>query len=90
MFVKRLRNIMRVTAPMGLMLWSTVANADWALNLREGVTPVSHEVYDLHMYILWIVTIIGIGVFAVMTWSIFHHRKSKGAVAAQFTHSTDR
>ena len=88
MFVKRLRNIMRVTAPMGLMLWSTVANADWALNLREGVTPVSHEVYDLHMYILWIVTIIGIGVFAVMTWSIIHHRKSKGAVAAQFTHST--
>ena len=88
MFVKSLRNIMRGAAPMGLMLWSTVANADWALNLREGVTPVSHQVYGLHMYILWIVTIIGVGVFAVMSWSIFHHRKSKGAVAAQFHHNT--
>ena len=88
MFVKSLRNIMRGAAPMGLMLWSTVASADWALNLREGVTPVSHEVYDLHMIILWIVTIIGIGVFGIMAWSIFHHRKSKGAVAAKFHHST--
>lgn len=88
MFVKNLRNIMRGAVPMVLLLWTTVANADWALNLREGVTPVSREVYDLHMYILWIVTIIGIGVFAVMTWSIFYHRKSKGAVAAKFHHST--
>ena len=88
MFVKRLRNIMRIAAPMGLMLWSSVANADWAPNLTEGVTPVSHEVYDLHMIVLWIVTIIGILVFGVMAWSIFHHRKSRGAVPAQFHHST--
>ena len=88
MFVIRLRNIMRVAAPMGLMLWSTVANADWALNLRKGVTPISHEVYGLHMIILCIVTIIGIGVFGIMAWSIFHHRKSRGAVAAKFHHST--
>ncbi|MEE8321733.1 MAG: cytochrome c oxidase subunit II, partial [Gammaproteobacteria bacterium] len=31
---------------------------------------------------------IGIVVFSVMIWSIFHHRKSKGAVAAQFHHNT--
>jgi cytochrome c oxidase subunit 2 len=88
MFVKSLRNIIRGTVPTVLLLWSTVASADWALNLREGVTPVSHEVYDLHMIILWIVTIIGIIVFGIMAWSIVHHRKSKGAVAAQFHHST--
>ena len=58
------------------------------LNLTEGVTPTSKKVYDLHMTILYIVTAIGVGVFAVMGWSIFHHRKSKGAVAAQFHHST--
>lgn len=73
---------------MVLLLWSTVANADWTLNLRQGVTPISREIYDLHMIILWIVTFIGIGVFGVMAWSIFHHRKSKGAVPAQFYHST--
>ncbi len=73
---------------MALLLWTTVANADWALNLTEGVTPISHEVYDLHMLILYIVTVIGIIVFGVMAWSIVHHRKSKGAVAAKFHHST--
>ena len=57
-------------------------------NLTEGVTPTSQKVYDLHMTILYIVTVIGVAVFAVMCWSIFHHRKSKGAVAAQFHHST--
>jgi len=73
---------------MVLLLWSTVVSADWALNLREGVTQISHEVYDLHMIILWVVTIIGIIVFGIMAWSIVHHRKSKGAVLAQFHHST--
>jgi cytochrome c oxidase subunit 2 len=40
------------------------------------------------MQILYIVTVIGILVFSVMCWSIYHHRKSKGAVAEQFHHST--
>ncbi len=64
------------------------AMADWALNMREGVTPISQEIYNLHMVTLWVVTIIGILVFGVMFWSIFHHRKSKGAKAAKFSHST--
>ncbi len=58
------------------------------LNLTEGVTPTSKKVYDLHMTILYIVTAIGVAVFAVMCWSIFHHRKSRGAVPAKFHHST--
>ncbi len=57
-------------------------------NLTEGVTPTSKKVYDLHMTILYIVTAIGVAVFAVMCWSIFHHRKSRGAVPAKFHHST--
>lgn len=88
MFVKNLRNIMRGAIPMALLLWSTVANADWTLNLTKGVTPISNEVYGLHMLILYIVTVIGVIVFSIMAWSIVHHRKSKGAVAAKFHHST--
>jgi len=64
------------------------AMADWALNMREGATPISQEIYNLHMVTLWVVTIIGILVFGVMFWSIFHHRKSKGVKAAKFSHST--
>jgi cytochrome c oxidase subunit 2 len=56
--------------------------------MTQGVTKVSHEVYDLHMLVLWIVTIVGIGVFAVIIYSLINHRKSKGAVAAQFHENT--
>lgn len=62
--------------------------AEWGLNMREGITPISQKVYDMHMVSLWVVTIIGIVVFGVMFWSIFHHRKSKGVKPAKFSHST--
>lgn len=71
-----------------LLLVTESARAEYPLNLTQGVTPISREVYDLHMIILIIVTVIGVAVFAVMFWSIFHHRKSKGAVAQQFHHNT--
>jgi len=65
-----------------------VAQADYALNLRQGVTGISHELYNLHMLILGICVLIGIGVFGTMFYSIYHHRKSKGHVAAQFHENT--
>lgn len=88
MFVKKLKDCLMGIATPVLLIWTGAANAEWGLNMTPGVTPVSREVYDLHMLILWIVTIIGICVFGVMFWSIFHHRKSKGAVPAKFHHST--
>ena len=88
MSVIKLRNILSGVFTFLIFGWTTSAWAEYGLNLTRGVTPTSQKVYDLHMLILWIVTIIGILVFAVMFWSIFHHRKSKGAVAAQFHHST--
>ena len=88
MFVRKLRNYIRGLAIPALLLWAGSAFAEYGLNLTQGVTPISREVYDLHMIILYVVTAIGLAVFAVMFWSIFHHRKSKGAVAAQFHHST--
>ena len=65
-----------------------VAMADYRLNLHQGVTKISNEIYDLHMLVLWIVTIVGIGVFAVMIYSIINHRKSKGVKPATFHEST--
>jgi len=70
------------------MLWAKTAMAEYDLNMTPGVTPISKEIYDLHMLALWMVTIIGIIVFAIMIWSIVRHRKSRGAVAAKFHHST--
>lgn len=64
------------------------AMAEYGLNLTEGVTSISKEVYDLHMLALWMVTSIGILVFGLMIWSIVNHRRSKGVKAAQFHHSS--
>ena len=64
------------------------AEAAWQLNMTQGVTSTSREAYDLHMLVLWICTIVGIGVFAVMIYAIATFRKSKGAVPATFSHST--
>ena len=40
-----------------------------------------------HMLIFWICVAIGFVVFSIMFYSIYHHRKSRGAVAAQFHES---
>lgn len=73
---------------VAMLLGAGNAFADYQLNMTEGVTEMSREIYDLHMLVLWICTIVGIGVFAVFFYSIFKHRKSKGAVAASFHENT--
>jgi cytochrome c oxidase subunit 2 len=57
-------------------------------NMPIGVTETSHTIYHLHMLVFWVCVVIGIGVFGVMFYSIFKHRKSKGHQAAQFHEST--
>jgi len=58
------------------------------LNMPVGVTEVSAEVHALHMQMFWWCCVIGAAVFGVMIYSMFKHRKSKGAVAADFHEST--
>jgi cytochrome c oxidase subunit 2 len=71
------------------VLASGPALAGWSdINLRVGVTPLSEEIYHLHMLILWICVAIAVAVFGVMIYSIATFRKSKGAVPATFDHST--
>jgi len=87
MSVDKLKQTVLAVVTVSLFLASGAALADYTLNLTEGVTPTSHKVYELHMLILYIVTAIGVVVFGIMCWSIFFHRKSKGAVAVPFHHS---
>lgn len=89
MTFKKMSGRMSATlASMLSMLFVSSAQADYALNMTQGVTPISRDLYGLHMIVFWICVVIGILVFAAMAWSILHHRKSKGAVAAQFHEST--
>lgn len=58
------------------------------VNMTQGVTQQSGDHFDLHMIVLWICVVIGIGVFTVMFTSIVLHRKSRGHEPAKFNHST--
>ena len=60
----------------------------WQMNMFKGVTPVSHDMYYLHMVAIAICTVIGIVVFGVMIYALIHHRKSRGYQAATFYENT--
>jgi len=57
-------------------------------NLQQPMTPIADEVYSLHNMMLIICTAIFVAVFSVMFYSIWKHRKSKGAVAANWHENT--
>jgi cytochrome c oxidase subunit II len=68
----------------------SVAHADWGgLNMHEGVTILSKEIYGLHMTIFYYCVAIGVVVFGVMIYSMVKFRKSQGAEADKtLVHST--
>src|SRR5210317_651996 len=87
------------TVIVGLAVLAAVIAATWILlvapsltgneiNMPRGVTSLSANHYDLHMIVLWVCVVIGIGVFTAMFTSIVLHRKSRGHEAAKFSHST--
>ena len=64
------------------------ARAAQEYNLQPPVTPIAQQMYDLHSFIFWVCVVIFIGVFGVMFYSIFKHRKSVGHTAQQFHENT--
>lgn len=60
----------------------------WQLNMGKGVTQTARLAWEAHMVALWVCVVIGFLVFAAMAYAIFAFRKSKGAVAATFSHNT--
>ena len=66
------------------------ARADWSLlNMPEGVSELSQEIYGLHMMVLWVCVVIAVFTFGAMIYAMVKFRKSKGAVAdTSMVHST--
>ena len=60
----------------------------WQLNMHPGVTQTSQAAYDAHMFAVWVCVAIGVIVFTAMAVAMFKFRKSKGAVAATWSHNT--
>ena len=58
------------------------------LNLQPPVTGIGHEIYQLHTWMMVVCVAIFLGVFGVMFYSVFAHRRSRGHKAATFHEST--
>ena len=85
--VSHVRRLLAAFALLGCSVaW---ANPEpWQLNLTPGVTSISHRIYQLHMLGFYVCLGIGAIVFGAMFYAMFKFRRSKGAVAAQFSHNT--
>jgi cytochrome c oxidase subunit 2 len=98
-FGKRVRRAVGIQA-LGLTIlsaWTSVAHAVSdlpggpavrQLDLHPPVTRIAAEQQWLHYLMLYICGVIFIAVFGVMFYSIWQHRKSKGAKSADFHEST--
>ena len=72
-----------------LSLYPSQVLSDWdALNMREGVTQVSRDVFELQMLIFYICVAIGTVVFSVMFYSLFRYTKKKNPNPSSFHESS--
>jgi cytochrome c oxidase subunit 2 len=85
MFLKHLRALV---AAVAALTFSAASFATYDVDILPPVTPVSADIYRLHWGILWVCVAIFVVVFGAMFWSIFKHRRSAGAKAAQFHENT--
>ena len=83
----RLRKPCIAFAVPSLLLASGAAFAEYKLNFPEPVSPVTREVFDLHMMTATVALIIMVLVTIVIVYSIFKFRKSKDYQADQEFHN---
>ncbi len=84
MLLDKLKRALRAFLGLGLLLASGAALAEFRYNMPPGVTPISKDIYGLHMLIFWVCVGIGVVVFSVLFYSVFKYRKSRGATPAKF------
>ncbi len=69
-----------------LFLLSGAVYAGYALNLPEPVSPLTGQIYDLHMLTTRIAFYIMVAVIGIVVYAMFRFRKSKGYEADQNMH----
>ena len=78
------RNLPLKALALGLLaLGSGIANAEFGLNLPEPQSPVTREIFNLHMLTAGVATVIMIIVTAVIVYALWKFRKSAGYEADQ-------
>jgi cytochrome c oxidase subunit 2 len=92
-YAKRLHALM-----LGLAVWTSIPAlaapeitgrpVEYQLNMQTPVTGIGADIYSLHNWMMLVCLIIFLGVFGVMFYSVFKHRKSRGHKPATFHEST--
>lgn len=77
-------------APFAVLLaaWASSVQAELGVNFPAPAAEIAQEIYDVHMLTMKIATILLIIVFAVIIYSLYYHRKSRGYEADQKFHET--
>lgn len=70
------------------LLWPAIVQAGYDVSIPPPKSPISTQIYGLHLEIMYVCLAIFVVVFGVMFYSLFAHRKSRGAVAAHFHENT--
>jgi len=83
----RSKSVVTLAGVFALALYSSMAVGS-KYNLPEPQSIIAKDIYDQHIWLMWICLVIFIGVFGVMFYSVLKHRKSLGYKAANFHHST--
>jgi len=79
-----MRFMSKIVILLSSLFFAASAYADSIWNMPAGVTPISREVYNLHMACFYVCCVIAAIVFSVLIFSLIKYRKSKGAKAAHF------
>ena len=76
----------RAATVLAVVIGCTFSGLALALewNLRPAGSKIAADIHDLHEYVMILCTVIFVGVFAFMFYSVYAHRKSVGREAANF------
>jgi len=80
----------RIAAVFATVMSVAFSGAAMALewNLQPAASKIAADIHSLHEYVMWLVLVIFVGVFAFMFYAVIKHRKSVGHKAAQFHENT--
>lgn len=80
-----MRGLKQIGLGLAAATGSMAAWAGYSWNFPEPVTPIAHETLHVHNLFMVIALTLFFGVLALMLYSFWAHRKSRGHVAATFT-----
>ena len=83
-------NASRIVAALAGLAALAVSGASQAIDwyFQAPASPIARDIDEVHQYVMWLIIVIFVGVFAFMFYAVWAHRRSKGHAAEQFHENT--